>query len=99
MAGKNDAYIWLEVHKHSAKICEWDICQTRYGFVCKMLLMHTISWADTTHEIQCFDALGYNAFYRTWTGNSGKKTIQRGQNQYNCPNSVREMRWERKKKI
>lgn len=53
--------------------------------------MHTSSWADSTHEFQCCDALGYNVFYRTWAGNSGKKTIERGQSQCNFPNSVREI--------
>lgn len=49
--------------------------------------MNTISWADKTHEFQCFDAPG------TWADNSGKKTVWRGQlkNQFNCPNSVREI--------
>lgn len=32
--------------------------------------MNTISWADKTHEFQCFDAPG------KWADNSGKKQFE-----------------------
>lgn len=35
--------------------------------------MSTISGTDSTHDFQCFDTPGYNAFKYTHVGSSGKK--------------------------